>query len=214
MFRDRDAAVANTLALGWACAGWLGSFALMGAQSAYLNVAGVLLCAHAMVLAAYLIHEAAHQTLFAAPWANAFARGSDEFHRRLRVRVVRAHPPHAHPSSSRPCRSDLLRFQGLVAATAGAAPNFADPGVVLSTCDRGVDARAGHRAAVRRRLAAPASAARGGNARRAAELVDAARPLVVEGVAAVRDSHGIAAARIEFLRCLSPYVRAVLRRCR
>lgn len=73
MFRDRDAAVANTLALGWACAGWLGSFALMGAQSAYLNVAGVLLCAHAMVLAAYLIHEAAHQTLFAAPWANSFA---------------------------------------------------------------------------------------------------------------------------------------------
>jgi fatty acid desaturase len=73
VFRDREAAVANTLALGWACAGWLGSFALMGAQSAYLNVAGVLLCAHAMVLAAYLIHEAAHQTLFAAPWANSFA---------------------------------------------------------------------------------------------------------------------------------------------
>ena len=73
MFRDREAAVANTLALGWTCAGWLGSFALMGAQSAYLNVAGVLLCAHAMVLAAYLIHEATHQTLFAAPWANACA---------------------------------------------------------------------------------------------------------------------------------------------
>jgi fatty acid desaturase len=73
VFRDREDAVANTLVLGWTCAGWLGSFALMGASSRVLNAAGVLLCAHAMVLAAYLIHEAAHQTLFAARWANAAA---------------------------------------------------------------------------------------------------------------------------------------------
>jgi fatty acid desaturase len=69
-FRDRDAALANTLVLAWTCAGWLGSFALMGSRVAAANVAGVLLCAHAMILAAYLIHEAAHQTLFAPPWAN------------------------------------------------------------------------------------------------------------------------------------------------
>jgi fatty acid desaturase len=73
LFRDREAAFANTLVLGWTCAGWLGSFALMGARSWGLNAAGVLLCAHAMVLAAYLIHEAAHQTLFAARRANAWA---------------------------------------------------------------------------------------------------------------------------------------------
>jgi len=73
LFRDREAAVANTLAVAWTCVVWLGSFALMGAQSAVLNVVGVLLCAHAMVLAAYLIHEAAHQTLFAPHWANALA---------------------------------------------------------------------------------------------------------------------------------------------
>lgn len=70
LYRDRETAFANTLVLGWTCAGWLGSFALMGAHSPVLNVAGVLLCAHTMVLAAYLIHEAAHQTLFAAHWAN------------------------------------------------------------------------------------------------------------------------------------------------
>jgi predicted short-subunit dehydrogenase-like oxidoreductase (DUF2520 family) len=44
MFRDRDAALANTLVLAWTCAGWLGSFALMGAHAAILNIAGVLLC--------------------------------------------------------------------------------------------------------------------------------------------------------------------------
>jgi fatty acid desaturase len=67
------AAIASTLVLGWTCAAWLGSFALMGTSSLMLNVAGVLLCAHAMVLAAYLIHESAHQTLFAARRANAAA---------------------------------------------------------------------------------------------------------------------------------------------
>jgi fatty acid desaturase len=67
------AAIANTLVLGWTCAAWLGSFALMGAPAPLLNAAGVLLCAHAMILAAYLIHEAAHQTLFARRRANALA---------------------------------------------------------------------------------------------------------------------------------------------
>ena len=67
------APIANSLVLAWTCAGWLASFALMGASSLMLNVAGVLLCVHAMVLAAYLIHEAAHQSLFAARWTNAAA---------------------------------------------------------------------------------------------------------------------------------------------
>ncbi len=73
LFRDREAALANTSVIVWTCAGWLGSFALMGAHSAVLNAAGVLLCVHTMVLAAYLIHEAAHQTLFAPHRANTVA---------------------------------------------------------------------------------------------------------------------------------------------
>ena len=70
LFRDREAALANSLVLAWTCAGWLASFALMGAHAALLNGAGVILCVHAMTLAAYLVHDAAHQTLFAGPRAN------------------------------------------------------------------------------------------------------------------------------------------------
>ena len=73
LFRDREAALANTLVLAWTCAGWLGSFVLMDAHAGILNIAGALLCAHTMLLAAYLVHEAAHQTLFTAHWANAVA---------------------------------------------------------------------------------------------------------------------------------------------
>ncbi len=73
LFRNREAAVFNSSALTWTCGAWLGSFALMGAPGALLNVAGVMLCAHSMVLAAYLIHEAAHQTLFAGRTANRIA---------------------------------------------------------------------------------------------------------------------------------------------
>jgi len=73
LFRDRDAAIANSLVLAWTTAAWLGAFVLLGAGSAWICALGVILCVHAMVLAAYLIHEAAHQTLFALPAANAAA---------------------------------------------------------------------------------------------------------------------------------------------
>jgi fatty acid desaturase len=70
LFRDRTDALANTAVLLATTTAWLGSFALMGASAGLVNVLGVLLCAQAMVLAAYLVHEAAHQTLFALPRAN------------------------------------------------------------------------------------------------------------------------------------------------
>lgn len=70
LFRDSVGAWANPLALLCAGGGWLGSFALMAARSVPLDIAGTLLCAHSMVIAAYLIHEAAHQNLFATPRAN------------------------------------------------------------------------------------------------------------------------------------------------
>jgi fatty acid desaturase len=73
LFRDREAAIVNTLVLAWTCGGWLASFALMGARSVTLNIVAVVLCVHTMVLAAYLIHEAAHQTLFAPARANRIA---------------------------------------------------------------------------------------------------------------------------------------------
>ncbi len=70
LFRDREAAVKNSVVLGWACLGWLASFALMAQQAIALNLIGLLLCVHTMVLAAYLLHEAAHHNLFGNHTAN------------------------------------------------------------------------------------------------------------------------------------------------
>jgi fatty acid desaturase len=70
LFREQQGMLPNTLALLWVTLGWLVSFALMGARGIGWNVAGVVLCTHSMVLAAYLIHEAAHQSLFATSAAN------------------------------------------------------------------------------------------------------------------------------------------------
>ena len=70
LFREPAGALPNTLVLLWASVGWFSSFILMGAPGVLSNALGVLLCCHAMVIAAYLIHEAAHQTLFASASAN------------------------------------------------------------------------------------------------------------------------------------------------
>jgi fatty acid desaturase len=69
-FRDREDALANSLILLITAVGWVGSFGLLAAHSVLFNLLGIVLCAHTMVLAAYLVHEAAHQTLFAIPRAN------------------------------------------------------------------------------------------------------------------------------------------------
>lgn len=79
LFRDGQDALANTLVLLLTSIGWLGSFALMAAYSPLLNVLGMMLCAHAMVVAAYLVHEAAHQTLFAIPSVNRWVGESMSF---------------------------------------------------------------------------------------------------------------------------------------
>jgi fatty acid desaturase len=70
LFRDWADATAHGLVLSYAFLGWFGSFVLMASRSVAFDVLGVLLCAHTMVLAAYLIHEAAHQTLFTSRRAN------------------------------------------------------------------------------------------------------------------------------------------------
>lgn len=51
-------------------AAWLVSFPLMVQPDLLLDLVGVWLCAHAMLLAAYLVHEAAHQSLFPSQRAN------------------------------------------------------------------------------------------------------------------------------------------------
>jgi fatty acid desaturase len=73
LWREPAGALPNSLALGYAIIGYLASFALMAQPSWWVAAIGVLLCTHAMVIAAYLIHEAAHYNLFASPAHNRIA---------------------------------------------------------------------------------------------------------------------------------------------
>jgi fatty acid desaturase len=70
LFREARGVVPTTLVLSGCSVGWLASFGLMASSNVGWNALGVLMCAHAMVLAAYMIHEAAHQSVFATPRAN------------------------------------------------------------------------------------------------------------------------------------------------
>lgn len=62
----------HVAALAYAVAGYLGGLGLLLAGPAGLKLLGVLWLAHALVIAAYLIHECAHNTVFAAPRHNAW----------------------------------------------------------------------------------------------------------------------------------------------
>jgi len=73
LFRDRREALIQPTVLGATGIEWLGSFALMTRHNALLGILGALVCAHSMVVAAYLLHEAAHQALFASRRANHWA---------------------------------------------------------------------------------------------------------------------------------------------
>ena len=66
LMRDEAGTLPNLLALGYAVGGHLAGLLLLTVTSPALNVLGVLLTMHSMVIAAYLIHEAAHMTLFRA----------------------------------------------------------------------------------------------------------------------------------------------------
>jgi fatty acid desaturase len=71
LWRHTDGALPNLLALGYAVLGYLFGFVLIINTSPWANAAGTLLLAHAMVIAAYLIHECAHNTVFARNQHNA-----------------------------------------------------------------------------------------------------------------------------------------------
>jgi len=70
IFRESQGALPNTLALGYALGGYALGFVLFVQGGLAGNVLGVLLCAHSMFIAAYLLHEAMHHTLFATRFAN------------------------------------------------------------------------------------------------------------------------------------------------
>ena len=61
----------NLLALGYVFIGYGGGLALLVSEPIWGRVIGVVLLAHAMVIAAYLVHECAHNTIFADKAHNA-----------------------------------------------------------------------------------------------------------------------------------------------
>jgi fatty acid desaturase len=70
VFRYADGKLANSLAMAYTLGGYALGFSLLFAGSWWLNALGTLLLGHAMIVAAYLIHEFAHGTIFAKPSAN------------------------------------------------------------------------------------------------------------------------------------------------
>ncbi|MGA8007810.1 MAG: fatty acid desaturase [Thiomonas sp.] len=69
-FRYADGAWPNIAALAYTVAGYAGGVALIVADVWWLNLIGVLLLAHALVYAAYFLHEFAHGTVFKTNQAN------------------------------------------------------------------------------------------------------------------------------------------------
>ena len=80
LFREKGAVIPNTLVLAWTSLGWILSFWLMGLDNIAVNAIGVLLGVHTMILAAYLVHEAVHATLFSSLSANRYIGEWMSFH--------------------------------------------------------------------------------------------------------------------------------------
>ncbi|MCW5624689.1 MAG: fatty acid desaturase [Burkholderiales bacterium] len=70
IFRSPHGAVPNTLALSYTVGGYAVGVWLLTVGPWYLNLLGVLLTGHALVYAAYYIHEFAHQSIFRKADAN------------------------------------------------------------------------------------------------------------------------------------------------
>ncbi len=73
LFRYADGQVWNSAAIAYSLFGYAGGIALLLAPHWAAKAAGVVLLAHAMIIAAYLIHEFAHGTIFSKPQHNARA---------------------------------------------------------------------------------------------------------------------------------------------
>jgi fatty acid desaturase len=69
-FRHAQARVPNLLALAYTFVGWPVGVWLLTRPEWALNAVGTLLVAHTLVFSAYLIHDCAHNAIFAAPAAN------------------------------------------------------------------------------------------------------------------------------------------------
>ena len=103
ILRREDGRLPNALALAYALGGYALGLWACAAPAWWLNVLGVLLTAHALVIAAYLVHECAHNTIFADNRRNAalgefllwltgagYGRYEDVRHKHFRHHIDRA----------------------------------------------------------------------------------------------------------------------------
>lgn len=70
-FKQRNGALPHSLALAYAFGGYAGGLALISTGGPMGWLTGTLLLGHAMIIAAYLLHECAHNTIFSTNEANA-----------------------------------------------------------------------------------------------------------------------------------------------
>lgn len=69
IMRYKDGLWPNIAALTYVCLTYFSGWTLFFSQNLFLYLPGILLLAHGMVIAAYLVHECAHNTIFAKnPW--------------------------------------------------------------------------------------------------------------------------------------------------
>ena len=69
--RDTKFGILHFVALGYALStNLIGLFLLLQAASFATILTGILLSAHGRVVASYMVHEAAHASIFVTPWAN------------------------------------------------------------------------------------------------------------------------------------------------
>jgi fatty acid desaturase len=71
LFRYRDGTVPNALGLAYSFTGFAVGIGLLLSPNAWVEAGGTLLLAHAMIISAYFLHEAAHGTIFRSAEANA-----------------------------------------------------------------------------------------------------------------------------------------------
>jgi fatty acid desaturase len=64
LFRFDDALIPNLLAWAYILLAYILGFAAIMSETVWMNILGVLFLAHSMVIAAYYIHECAHDSLF------------------------------------------------------------------------------------------------------------------------------------------------------
>ena len=153
LFRHRDGVVPNLLAFAYAFGGYAAGWWLITRGAIVPAVAGTVLLAHAMVIAAYLVHECAHNTVFRDnALQRARRRGAAVALRRL-LRQLRGPAPQALSPPRGPRRRGGLQLPHALAAPPVAAARAAGAGVAVHPRRRPADALAGAGASLRDALA-------------------------------------------------------------